>query len=459
MAQPTGNLAQTLPDADATLLNTLGQRIRNGDTPPLMRLLDLKTRLKAGAGPNQAFRLYRDTLMPGPGVSLRRQPLVTLRERAETEALALHVVHEGGREIASQPPDHLGAPLMAPPLKGRSRKVFVACFANATVHARSSAVRMSDGIFAFDLQPGELGRIPVNMAFDPVVFDQTGTDFQCIDDQRHTTRLHLPEAFSLLGCDTVAFGHWIGEQFQHYVLARQFPDVARVPILIDQGIPEQHKQSIVAFCGPDHPIIEVPRYLRVQADRMWVACNWFYSPKLMVTDKGADPNALVVPSADVAPILRAAMEDLDRLHDLPPARDAVFITRDPERYRHISNQAEITGMLEAAGYRTIRPEHLSFVDQVRTYRGASRIVVQSGSAMLGLIMCRPGTKIRLLTHGMQPFGAILGDFFHQMDLDLRMIVGQTVDHDRVYSDKSSYRIDPALLADVIERTPAQGGGE
>lgn len=459
MAQPSGNSAPTLPENDEKLLRNLGHRIRIGDTPPLLRLLELKSRLKTRLGAQKAFGLYRDTFFPGKGVQLRSQPLVTLLERAENDALALRMIHEGGLDIATRTPSNVGDALFAPALSGRSRKVFVACFANATVQARSSAVRMADGTFAFDIQGNELGRIPVDMAFDPVVFDQTGTDLMCIDDQRATTRLHLPEAFSLLGCDTVAFGHWIMEEFQKYILARQFPEVARLPILIDADIPPQHKQSIAAFCGPDHPIIEVPRFLRVEVDRLWVANTWGYAPKLMVTDKGADPNAVVLPAKVGAPFLADAMSDLDRLHDLPPAEGAIFVTRDPERYRHIANQEEVTGMLEAAGYRSVRPEELSFIEQVRAYRGASHVVVQSGSAMLGLMMCRPGTKILLLTHGIQPFGALMAHLFEELGLQLRLLVGPIVDKDAVYSDKSSYRIDPDLLAGELAELGYSASGE
>ncbi len=130
----------------------------------------------------------------------------------------------------------LGSPLRCEQ-SATQRRVFVAYLANASAFARSSTVRLAAGTFAFDIQPGELGKLPVQLSFDPLVFDHAGHEVATIDGQRETRQQHLRKALSLMGMDTVSFGHWRGEELLKFLTARRYPELACLAILIDAKCP------------------------------------------------------------------------------------------------------------------------------------------------------------------------------------------------------------------------------
>jgi capsular polysaccharide biosynthesis protein len=331
-------------------------------------------------------------------------------------------------------------------IRGASRRVFVACLPNATAFARSSTVRLADGTFAFDIHPGELAKVPVDLSFDPVVFDHEGDKVALIDDQRESRLLHLPEALSLLGMNTVSFGHWMGEEFLKFLTARRYPEVARLPILIDANMPRQHRESLVAFTGKAHPIIEIPRFMRIKLERLWVVSNWVYVPPILRTSKGLDLSFLACSSPDYSPIYREAWETLDACLPSHQTGDHVFITRGPAQRRAITNQADIEHILSRHGFEPVRPEQLSFIDQFQTYRRASHVAIQAGSAEAGLLMCLPGTRVGVMTHQATPFRALLAQTLRELGIKETLLVGEIDSAHKVsFPDWSNYRLDPELL--------------
>lgn len=439
--QPVDGLSEEQTEAFRKAQET----IRNGRSLTLLQGMTIKRALKEALSPDSAFRRYKQAFAPGPDVHLRQQPAVSQLKAAEAGALVMHVVHSGGETVEMHPSHSIGQPSEMRTIRGPARRVFVACLPNATAFSRSSTVRLDDGTFAFDIQPGELGNLPVDLSFDPVVFDHEGDNVAMIDDQRETTLLHLPEALSLMGMDTVSFGHWMGEEFLKFLTARRYSEVARLPILIDANMPRQHQESLVAFTGEAHPVIVVPRYMSVKVERLWIVSNWFYSPKILTTDRGVDANALATPMAPVAAIYREAWDALDATLPPAPTSDRVFIARDPNRHRTITNLIEVEQILRRHGCEPVRPETISFVEQFRMYRGATHLVVQTGSAETGCFMCKPGTHICLLTHPATPFRAIWSQAIRDLGIEATTLVGTLGRVDNVYADKSNYQIDPNLL--------------
>ena len=421
------------------------ETIHNGRSLTLLQAMAVKRALKQALPPESAFRHYKQAFAPGPDVHLHRRAAVSQLTAAEAGALVMHVVHPGGETVEMHPSPAIGQPSEMQTIRGQTRRVFVACLPDATAFARSSTVRLADGTFAFDIQPGELGKLPVDLSFDPVVFDHEGDKVTIIDDQRETRQLHLPEALSLLGMDTVSFGHWMCEEFLKFLTARRYPEVAGLPILIDANMPNQHRESLVAFTGETHPIIEIPRFMRVEVDRLWIVSNWFYSPKILTTDRGVDANALAAPMVPVAEIYREAWDMLEATLPPKPSAGNFFIARDPKRHRSITNLEEVEKILRHHGFETVRPETLSFVEQFRLYQGATNLVVQTGSAETGCFLCRPGTHICLLSHPATPFRAIWSQAIRDLGIEATAMVGTLGRINNAYADKSDYRVDPDLL--------------
>ncbi len=455
-ATPVGPAAN-LPQETADLVHLARETVRHARNLTLMKEMAVKRAPRGALPPGEAFGRDKQVFAPGTDVKAHQQLMMSQLVADEASAFVFHEVHPGA-QVELRAPKTVGLAAEAQPLFGRSRRVFVACLPNATAFAGTSTIRLRDGSFAFDVQTVEAGRLPVDSTFDPLVFAQDGEQLTMIDDRRETTRIHLPEALSLLGCDSVSFGHWMAEELLRFLTARRISQAARVPVLIDARMPPQHRESILAFTGPDHPVIEVPRHMRVEADRLWIVSNWLYSPKQLTTDRGIDADALVHAPGPIAEVLRAGWEELDARLGLTGSRGGrVFVARDPDRHRGLVNHGEIVSLLVARGYPEVRPETLSFVEQSAPYRAADSIVVQSGSAAAGLIMCRPGTQVCSMSHGATSLAGLWSGLLEELGVGCTIVVGETAERHADYADKSSYRIDPGLLEETLDRMEMERG--
>lgn len=457
--------APPLSAEDAARLAKFEAARSAGQPLPLMQHLKLKHALKAAHGVGTgaarpeadrdrleaAFARYRAALDLHGDVALVRAPLTPFRTLAEAHAEIVHVIHPGGEEAVLHAPPAIGEAATAT-LTGRTRRVELALFRGATAFAHTSTVRLKDGTFVFDVQDGETGRLPVDSAFDPLVFHDAGDTLHMIDNRRPADVMTIPEAIALMGASSMSFGHWMGEEFLKFLSLRRTIDIGRIPILIDAAMPRQHRQSIRAFTGPRHPIIEVPRGMRVEAERLWVMTNWAYSPKIVTTDVGIDPSAIVVPPKTVAAIMGEAGEELAarlKLDESAPPAGRIFLARNPARHRAMDNHEAVAATLAEHGFVETRPETLSFVDQFKLYRGAGEIVVQTGSASIGLVLCRPGTRVCLLSHPSIERQGLLAEPLKAMGIDFVALVGETGGGDALYRDRSTYSIDDAALRALI----------
>ena len=71
----------------------------------------------------------------------------------------------------------------------------------------------------------------------------------------------------------------------------------------------------------------------------------------------------------------------------------IFVPRDLPMKRSIANRPEVDALMEASGFKTVRPEQHSFAEQVNMFAGADEIVGVMGAALTNTVFCRPGTKI------------------------------------------------------------------
>ncbi len=77
-----------------------------------------------------------------------------------------------------------------------------------------------------------------------------------------------------------------------------------------------------------------------------------------------------------------------------PARRRLFFSRAGDVTRRVlRNRAEIEARMVELGFEVVRPERLSFRDQVRLMGEAAFVAGESGAAMANLGFCPPGTRV------------------------------------------------------------------
>jgi Glycosyltransferase 61 len=436
-----------LPDAPRAEAVALAELVAKTRRVHLIALMKIKRILNEHLAPPRAIEAYRELLQRDAAIGLRRLEIRGLLQAVQDHGEILHVFHDGGVPYACRPPV-LDGPGMVPALHGRPRRVFAGVLPDAVVYARSAAIGHRDTL-VLDAQPGELDSIPMELAFDPIVFRREGPEVLALDDTSADRTWRFDRAFSLLGINAVSFGHWMAEQLPRFLAVAELPDFAGVPILIDRDIAVQHRQSIELFGRNRFPIVEVPGGIRVRVDRLHVMANWFYTPHLLTSDQGVDASAIVPPVDKMAAVFARAGAGFDRLHPALPSR-GLFWARPVDRHRSIANAAEVTALLATHGFEHHLPEKRSFADQVALLRGTDRIVIQNGSAMHGAFLARPGTRLLFLSHPSLPFFALFNEWMLQLGHRMTVLTGPFVKRTAPYLDQSDYELPIDRLRSVLE---------
>ena len=71
----------------------------------------------------------------------------------------------------------------------------------------------------------------------------------------------------------------------------------------------------------------------------------------------------------------------------------IFISRRKAAGRHLVNEAEVLGALEALGFKAVVLEELSFPEQAELFRNASIVVGPHGAGLANIVFCRVGTVV------------------------------------------------------------------
>lgn len=416
-----------------------------------VRLLDAmqaKRLLAAHLPPETAFAAARPLLDLDAGVGLRRLPLMGLLDAVHETGTLVAMFHEAGPPFTCRPPRVVG-PGRIPALTGRPRSVFAGLLPRATVFARSAAI-VQDGRLILDTQPGELDAVPAELAFDPQIFRREGAEVLALDDRAPAREIALERAWSLMGINSIHFGHWSIEYLLQFLTGRDLPGFAAAPVLIDAGMPAQHRQSLEAFAPPGLRLIEVPAGTRVRVEALQVVANWAYCPHHITTDhQGWDPSVFVGAFDKAAAVYRAAGAALER-HQGAIAAPGLFWARDNARHRAIANHAEVTALLAARGFAAHLPETMPFAEQIARLRGAHHVVVQNGSAAHGLFFGRAGTQVCYLSHPSLPLFALVAELLQQQGQQVTVLTGPMAAPAAGYVERTGYEIPLDRLARFLD---------
>ena len=159
-------------------------------------------------------------------------------------------------------------------------------------------------------------------------------------------------------------------------------------------------------------------------------------------------DALLVSSVEFAsPVLLQSL----RATLLPPSvadgEDApcyLYLSRLDQTRRPFLNEFEIEAIARDLGFTIIRPETLSFVEQVRLFDRAAGVAGPEGAAFTNTIFCKPGARILPMLNENDLFPTF-NDIATTMNLRHRKLTGTgELDEYGVNSLWAPFRIDPKL---------------
>ena len=117
--------------------------------------------------------------------------------------------------------------------------------------------------------------------------------------------------------------------------------------------------------------------------------------------------------------------------------------------RRVINESEVSRMLSRYGFSTVRPETLSFEDQVKLFHDAKMVVAAHGSGMSNILFSGSIRVLDLQSCGrMETFFSLLAQSLNQ---DYRYLICESP------STLGDFTVDIPKLEDMVKKMLSGGG--
>jgi hypothetical protein len=264
----------------------------------------------------------------------------------------------------------------------------VAELAGARIFGRSGIVLTADGIALSDTAGHpQFGRF-VNLA-DKYLIVANDNAKVLLDTHSYQTRT-IGEGILLAGYASDAFGHWFPDYLPRLQFLRQHPDFDRLPIIVDEKMPQAHFDLRRLAHNP---------LIRLKADESFVCGRLLVATPPSFTPVHLFPND--VPAREMPGLSPRALRFLRGVDDVnpnePSRNSRLFLGRRGMRWRRLLNETEIATELAKYGFETVYLEDMGMEEQIRVFRSAEWIVAPNGSALLNLVFSDPSVRILILS--------------------------------------------------------------
>lgn len=249
----------------------------------------------------------------------------------------------------------------------------------------------------------------------------------------------IPRAIHLCKDHSSNYFHWLFECLPRAIVALEQPEYADWPLLVDAELPVQNLQALQRLCG-DREIIPIPRReMRSVSELVFPSVFSFMH----------DNYGMPVAAKDLVIAPEAVRLLKNKLQPVTPVlgRKKIYIARDRAKYRRVLNEQQIQDALRAEGFEIVRPEELSFSEQIQLFSDASVIVGPTGAGLSNLVFAPPGCKVIVLageTRNANYF--IFGQLGRLLGQQLVYVTGKARKPWQLHSD---YSIDLSKLLDVL----------
>lgn len=266
--------------------------------------------------------------------------------------------------------------------------------------------------------------------------------------QRH----RAPCAISLVGGATHNYVHWLTETLPKLLMIDRCPEFQDLPLLVDGDLHPNIHEALDFFNVHRREIIKVPKLHPVHLDSMVIVSSPTYVPFELRDSANVARTKLSPKAIQFSPTgISAIQTAIERLRpDASTSRSRRLYLRRNSTTRKITNITELEPLLEAAGFETIDPEHLTFREQVDLFQAATCVVCQAGAALGNLCLAPPGclfvtfaarsehVNYRYFSH----LATVLGH-------TLAYVVGDPGEDQNAWSAHRDIRIEPADLAAAL----------
>jgi Glycosyltransferase 61 len=434
------------PSAASTSLTTeqalFGRFRETGAPEPLMKA---KQSLVARFGVEEGWRRYKELLGLPPAARIRYATLAGQREFARRHGTRFVETFAGGAPFRVE-----GLPVLdgarCPATISRARSTHLARLEGAFVRGASEAI-LTDHHALLDFEDAELDMFDCEFDIDPSFFSASRNSAWVLTAEDDPAWLQIDEAFTLLGPHLGGFGDFMMQSLPRYLWADMSGELPHVPVLSSSRLPQTIHDAIRLVVPADVEIIEVDPLQPVHLGRLWCSSNLTYAPAREVMDERYSTLHTYPSSELIVPVV----SELNRRVAPHVVRNGgpenVFLARQPWRWAQLVNTPEIEAVADEQGFTVVYPDELTFVEQVNLLANAKRVLAPEGSALFLCYFATPGTRLLILENAVVEGANIWRAFFP--NCEPTAMAGTVVDHDDRFPHRSSYRIDPQRIRDVL----------
>lgn len=324
--------------------------------------------------------------------SLVAAPIVSVSDWAAKQGIASHPAGEIEEVPFVEPTvwGQRGSPGKPVELKTLSNRPYATTLQDVTIFGDSSLILTRDHTVLNDTASHPAYGRYVDFSYDTLV-----------KAQRHPSILlglaavdvvEIDGGVMLSGLASGHFGHWVPEFLPKLQFLEQHPDYARLPLIVDENMPESHFDYLRLVTS--RPVLHLPKGTAFRCKELLVAPTPTFYPVELV------PHG--IPQHEINALSPRGLRFLRDhvIKRLGPAVGGVgryFLGRKNMRWRRMLNEDEIAAFLEAAGFETVYPENLPLVDQIRLFQSAEIIVAAGGSSLLNLMYSNSGVRVVVLS--------------------------------------------------------------
>lgn len=194
-------------------------------------------------------------------------------------------------------------------------------------------------------------------------------------DQDHG--IEIPKGISLCKDHSKNYFHWLLECLPRAIIALRSAECAGFPLLVDADLPTQCLQSLELIAG-DRKIIQISH--RVKCHVKVLAYPGVFSFMRDNYSYHVSPNDFLVAPEAIRLVREAFLPNEPK-----KVFRKIYIARDGARYRRLLNEDEIQEFLIQQGVEIVRPEKLSFLEQVSVFSEALLIIAPTGAGLSNMI--------------------------------------------------------------------------
>ena len=194
--------------------------------------------------------------------------------------------------------------------------------------------------------------------------------------------IHLAGTTANIVCDGwQIFGHWLVDVLPR--LHRIMTSDIEIDTFLLAGPPRDWQLRLLEAVGLD---LDRCRFVDLTAST--VTCDHLVIPTYDRYNSEIRPDLVRV---------HQKLRDTFLGQSPPPATRNLFVSRgDWGGSRPLNNRAAIEAAYADLGFEVVRPEILSFPDQIRLFASARSVAGECGSGMHNAIFCGPGTNVAVL---------------------------------------------------------------